>query len=174
MADLPVLGAPEALTLRLGEVGAGRRLGLRADATARKAVAERLGLVDLEAFEGEADVSPWFDGVEVRAVWRARVVQTCGVSLEAFPADLEGAFEVRLVPEGSPNAPPPTPEVILDPEADDPPEVLEGPEIALGALFVEHLALEIDPFPRRPGVVFEPPAADPLISPFAVLRRPPQ
>jgi hypothetical protein len=172
MADLPVLGAPEALTLRLGDVGAGRRLGLLADGPARKAVAARLDLVDLEAFEGEAELSPWFDGVEVRAVWRARLVQTCGVSLEAFPTDLRGAFEVRLVPEGSPKAPPPTPEVVLDPEAEDPPEVLAGQEIALGELFVEHLALEIDPFPRKPGVVFEPPAADPPISPFAVLRRP--
>ncbi len=61
-------------------------------------------------------------------------------------------------------------EVEIDPNADDPPDPIEGGRIDLGALVVEHLALEIDPFPRKPGVVFEPPAGGEPPSPFAALR----
>ena len=35
---------------------------------------------------------------------------------------------------------------------------------------IEHLALEIDPFPRKPDAVFEPPATEEETSPFAVLK----
>jgi hypothetical protein len=35
---------------------------------------------------------------------------------------------------------------------------------------VEHLALDLDPFPRKPGAVFEPPPPEGPESPFAVLR----
>jgi hypothetical protein len=42
--------------------------------------------------------------------------------------------------------------------------------VDLAAYVVEHLALEIDPFPRSPGAEFEPPAALPESSPFDVLR----
>ena len=33
--------------------------------------------------------------------------------------------------------------------------MLEGDAIDLAAYVVEHLALEIDPFPRKPGVEFD-------------------
>ena len=56
-------------------------------------------------------------------------------------------------------------------EDEEVPELLEGDEIDLGGYVVEHLALEIDPFPRKPGVVFEPPADTEERSPFAVLKR---
>ena len=42
--------------------------------------------------------------------------------------------------------------------------------IDLGDYVVEHLALEIDPFPRRPGAVFEAPEPLPETSPFAALK----
>ncbi len=57
----------------------------------------------------------------------------------------------------------------LDPDGEDPADVLEGDQIDLAAYVVEHLALEIDPYPRKPDAVFEPPAAEPETSPFAVL-----
>ena len=121
--------------------------------------------------EAELSATPWFDGVQIEGRWRARVVQTCGVSLEDFASDLGGAFRVRLAPQGSDLLPDPEAEIPLDLEADDPPELLEGDEIDLGGYVVEHLALEIDPFPRKPGVVFEPPADTEERSPFAVLKR---
>jgi hypothetical protein len=56
-------------------------------------------------------------------------------------------------------------------EQADPPEVLQHGSIDLGALAVEFLLLGIDPYPRKPGVSFEPPRVvdDPAAHPFAVL-----
>jgi len=48
--------------------------------------------------------------------------------------------------------------------------VLEGDVVDLAAYVVEHLALEIDPFPRKPGAVFTPPEPEEPPSPFAVLK----
>ncbi len=62
-------------------------------------------------------------------------------------------------------------ELDLDPDADDPPDVLEGDKIDLGAYVVEDLSLAIDPFPRKPGAAFEAPDTGAEISPFAVLAK---
>jgi uncharacterized metal-binding protein YceD (DUF177 family) len=61
--------------------------------------------------------------------------------------------------------------VELDPDAADPPDVLEDDAIDLAAYVVEHLALEIDPFARKPGVEFEYTPPDEEESPFAVLKK---
>jgi uncharacterized metal-binding protein YceD (DUF177 family) len=102
----------------------------------------------------------------------ARVEQVCGVTLDPFEQDISGEIDVRLVPAGSPNAPADDAvEAEHDPNAPEPPDVLSGDAIDLAAYVVEHLALEIDPFPRKPGAAFEyeaPPAEE---SPFAVLQK---
>jgi hypothetical protein len=140
------------------------------DAAARADLARDLGLLALEAYVAKVVLTPWMDGAQLEASWSARISQTCGVSLEAFETDLANRFCVRLLPAGSPNAPEESPEVVLDLDAEDPPERLEGGTIDVWGYLVEHLALDIDPFPRRPGAVFEPPPAPEIISPFAVLR----
>ena len=78
---------------------------------------------------------------------------------------------MRAVPEGSRHALPPEPELEIDIDADDPPDVLESDTIDLAAYVVEHLSLEIDPFPRRPGAVFEPQEPEVERSPFAALLK---
>jgi len=166
-------GPPWSVPLRLDEAARGpavRRLA--PDEAARKRIAESLGLAGLPAFEGEARVAPWRDGVEVEGRWTARVVYTCGITLEPFEQALEGEFAVRAVPPDSPLAVEPEsgPEEELSLEAEDPPDVVQDGTIDLGAYLVEHLALELDPFPRKPGAVFEPPPAEAPESPFAVLR----
>jgi hypothetical protein len=173
------VSAPDSLwpvVVRLGEVVRFTEANplsrhLAADEPVRRAVAKALGLVRLDRLEADLDVSGWFDGVRIDGRWRADIVQTCGVSLEDFDTALSGEFTVRAVPEGSRHAAPPEPEVEIDIDADDPPDVLESDAIDLGGYVVEHLALEIDPFPRKPGAVFEPPPPEPESSPFAALLR---
>jgi uncharacterized metal-binding protein YceD (DUF177 family) len=63
------------------------------------------------------------------------------------------------------------PELDLDPEGDDPPEVLADDKVDLGAYVVEDLSLAIDPFPKKPGVEFEAPEQKGELSPFAVLAK---
>jgi hypothetical protein len=150
--------------------GAAKRL-IAADHDARVRIAARLGLDGLDRLEAEVRVAPWLDGATVEARWSASIEQTCGVTLERFGSELEGAFQVRALPRGSPNAPEDNgPEIAVDPESDDPPDLIEDDRIDVAAYVVEHLALEIDPFPRKPGAAFEPPEEERPASPFAVLR----
>jgi len=146
-----------------------RRLTL--DATVRRAIANSLDLERLELLEADLRLSAWHDGMRIEGDWRARVTQICGVSLEPFDTDLAGQFAVDVVPAGSRLAPAADAlEVVIDPDAEDPPDVVEGDSVDVGAYVAEHLALEIDPFPRKPGAVFEPPEPEPERSPFAVIR----
>ena len=79
------------------------------------------------------------------------------------------AFETILVPANSKLAAPPSPEMVLDAEGDDPPETFEGDTIDLAEVWMEFLALAIDPFPRAPGAELPETADDPKPSPFAAL-----
>lgn len=158
--------------VRIAELGKGPvERSLEADEATRERIARLLDLVSLKRLHADVAVAPWMDGAVVRGCWSARVEQTCGLSLEPFSTELDGRFEVRTVPSGSPLAPAPEAEVLLDPDAEDPPDVFEGGTIDIAAYVVEHLALELDPFPRAPGVSFEAPPAEPEPSPFGVLAQ---
>ena len=105
----------------------------------------------------------------------ARVTQTCVVSLELFEHDIDEAVDVRFsddlaaIKDAATDIP--------GNEADwvDPPDPIEGDTLDLGALVLEHLALGIDPYPRKPGVAFDLQADDggetDKSSPFEALRR---
>jgi hypothetical protein len=158
--------------VRLGQLSHGpiaRRVV--ADEETRARIARELGLDRLDLLDGELTVTPWLDGAEIRGCWRASVEQTCGVTLEPLSSELDGEFLVRVLPAGSANAPSAQDEeVLIDPDAEDPPDVLETDSIDLGAYLVEHLALQIDPFPRRAGAVFVQPEQPSAPSPFEALR----
>ena len=159
-------------TIKLHEVDRGPvRVRLEPDADERAEIAQRLRLQSLPTLAAEVTVKPWLDGVEVIGRFEAVVEQVCGVTLEPFEQPVSGAFEVRAVPVGSPRAAAVEGgEVELDAEAPDAPDVLESDAVDVAAYVVEHLALELDPFPRKPGVSFdyEPPETE--ASPFAVLK----
>ncbi len=165
--------SPWKAPFRFIEVGAGPvKRSLEADEATRKAVARHLDVEAISAFTGNLVVKPWLDGAEVRGRFRATVTQMCSVSAELFDEDVDGEFLVRVLAAGSPNAPVEAvgEEVDLDPEADDPPDVVEGGAFDLGGYLVEHLSLELDPFPRKPGATFQPPEPTDSASPFAVLK----
>ena len=158
--------------VRLTEVSrAPFRQRLAPDALVRARIASDLGLDRLDELEAFATLTPWLDGALLEASWSAVIEQTCGITLEPFSSRLAGAFKVRVVPNGSKNAPEELGgEVMVDPLAEDPPDVLEGDSVDLAAYVVEHLALEIDPFPRKPGAEFTPPDEPSPPSPFEALR----
>lgn len=159
--------------VRLHELGRGTlSVQLEPDAADRARIAKDLGLVSLPALRATLTLKPWMDGVEISGRFDGVVEQICAVSLDNFEQPLTGEIEVRAVPAGSPQAPQPTGgEVDYDPEAPDPPDVLEGDAIDLAAYVVEHLALEIDPFARKPGVEFDYTPPDGPELPFAVLKK---
>jgi uncharacterized metal-binding protein YceD (DUF177 family) len=148
-----------------------RGLRLEADEATRAAVARALGLPAIKRLTADVTVKSWLDGAEIAGHIDAEVTQVCGVTLDPFDAPVSDDFTVRAVPAGSPHAADAAGEdALVDPEADDPPDVVRGGAIDLGGYVVEHLALALDPFPRKPGVVFDPPADTQPESPFAVLK----
>ena len=159
-------------TVRLAEIPAsGLMVSLSADEAARRQIAREHGLVALERLEAQLAVKPWFDGGEISGRWQADYVQTCGVTLERMDQRQSGDFTVRAVPPGSLHAPVEEAEAEIDLEADESPDIAEGGVIDLAAYVVEHLALDIDPFPRKPDAQFTPPDDGVELSPFAVLKR---
>jgi len=150
------------------------RLRLSPDEATRGALARDLGLEALPALTAQVSVRPWLDGAEILGRFEGRVVQLCSVTLDPFEQPIEGEFELKVVPRGSPHAAQEAEgggELTVDLEAPDPPEVLDSDEIDVTGYVVEHLALEIDPFPRKPGAQFDyaPPPEDD--SPFSVLKQ---
>jgi len=159
--------------VRLHELAGGPiSVRLEPDAAERAQIAKTLGLEALPALSATLTLKPWFDGAEITGRFEAVVEQICSVSLDPFQHPLTGEIELRAVPQGSPHAPAASGgELDFDPEAPDPPDVLETDSLDLAGYVVEHLALEIDPFARKPGAEFEfaPPPEDD--SPFAVLKK---
>lgn len=146
-------------------------LDLAPDPAQRAEIAKALALRGLTALSARVTVRPWLDGVELSGRFDAVVEQVCGVSLDPFEQDLSGPIDIRAVPAGSPNAGSVSDgEVELDPDAPDAPDVLAGDAIDVAAYVVEHLALEIDPFPRKPGATFDYQAPVEEASPFAALK----
>lgn len=150
---------------------AGRHLDLVANAQARAAVATLAGLAALPRLEASFDVTRrGRGGLHVVGRVSATVGQTCVVTLEPVENEVDEAIDVAFVPAGATSLEEygsGEVEVTLE----DAPEPLVGNAIDLGAIATEFLILGLDPYPRRPDVVFEtPPAAgDEPAHPFAAL-----
>lgn len=160
--------------IRLADLARGPiRVKLEADEATRKALAKTLDLVSLKDFACDLTLRPWLDGAEIDGRLYAVVEQTCGVTLEDFDQTIDTRFDVRIVPAGSLNAPGESEggEIELDPEAPDPPDVLDGDIIDVAAYAQEQLALNVDPFPRKPGATFDYTPETQEQSPFAALLK---
>lgn len=148
------------------------RVRLEPDAAERGKLAGDLGLERLASLVADLTVRPWHDGAEITGRFQAVVEQLCSVTLDPFEQTLSGEIAVQAVPPGSPNARKEERlEIERDPNSPDPPDILAGEAVDLAAIVVEHLALEIDPFPKKPGAEFQFAAPAEPESPFAVLKK---
>lgn len=158
---------PYSETVRVNQIGAGLSRTLEPDADVRKRIARALDLQGLEDFVVDLSVTPTPSTSEWTLKGRvtAHAVQTCGLSLEPLPVDVDRRFSIQLV-EAAPQETDEI-EVTLDEEDAD---LIEDGKIDLGQYAVEQLALSLDPFPRKPGAEFVQPAEPNEISPFAALK----
>ena len=149
----------------------GREVEPDADAEERAALARHLGVPEVAAFRADAEITPWrADGVRVTGRLRAALTQECVVTLDPLDATIDTPFEALFVPADSRLARPLEPsELVLDAEGDDPPDTFEGDTLDLGLVWVEHLVLALDPFPRKPGAELTGSDDAPRESPFAAL-----
>ena len=116
------------------------------------------------------------DGVRVTGAVNAEVTQICVVTLEPFAATIDEPVEVAFAPAAEEGAArrggEGGDEASFDLAGEDPPDPIAEGGIDLGALAAEFLALGLDPYPRKPGVAFAPPASDGAdASPFAALAK---
>jgi uncharacterized metal-binding protein YceD (DUF177 family) len=146
----------------------GAHFDLAADAQVRAAVARMAGLRDLPRLEANFDVTRRGAGLRVAGRVSATVGQLCVVTLEPLVTEVEEAIDLLFVPQ--PTAEREDGEVGTRGESADETEPLIGGLVDLGALAIEFLILGLDPYPRKPGAVFQPPpAAKPDETPFAAL-----
>jgi uncharacterized metal-binding protein YceD (DUF177 family) len=132
----------------------GRHFDLVADERTRTALARALDVRALPRLQASFTVNRrGRDGLHLTGEVSATVGQTCVVSLE--PLDREVVEQVDLVFEPARQAQAGAAEDLAM-EVDEGPETLEGGIVDLGAVATEFLILGIDPYPRKPGVVFAP------------------
>jgi uncharacterized metal-binding protein YceD (DUF177 family) len=148
---------------------------IEADQAVRSAVADVGGLREVLSVQASFDVTPERGGrYRVAGHVRARIGQTCVVTLEDMETDIDEPIDLTFAPSEQ------IPEMSAlvdeagesDEETPDPPEPIENGMIDLGRVATDALYLAVDPYPRKPGAVFEPvvEAADPEDHPFAALK----
>jgi uncharacterized metal-binding protein YceD (DUF177 family) len=148
----------------------GLEVEISADEGERALLAAQCGIVSVQTFEAGFHVRKQggMGRFHVRGQLRARVTQMCGVSLEPFESEVSAEIDVAFAPPGRAAIEPPLSE-------DDPPDPIVDGQIDLGALAAEFLVLNLDPYPRKPGAVFQEADArsktEKRDSPFAILLR---
>jgi uncharacterized metal-binding protein YceD (DUF177 family) len=153
---------------------------IKANADECAGLATLWSVLEVRALSATFQVLRWKrDGVRIRGRVTADIVQACVVTLDPVAAHIEEPVEVIFVPEGSKLARLPvsseTGEMLLDPDGPDAPEIFTGDTIDVGEVAAEHVALAIDPYPRRADVAFSghiesTDTNDRKPSPFAVLK----
>lgn len=153
----------------------GLRRDIEADARAREAMAHVAELREVLSAVASLDVTPIGQGrVHVTGRVRARIGQTCVVSLDPIENDIDEAIDLIFAPSEQ------IPELaeLVDVTAESEAEIPDSPEpivngvIDLGRVATDAMFLGINPYPRKPDAVFEPPAVadDPEDHPFAALK----
>jgi hypothetical protein len=148
---------------------------IEASAGTREAMAELGGLREILSASASLDVTPKSGGrVHVEGRIRARVGQTCVVTLDPIESEIDEPIDLIFAP------PEQIPEMaaLVDEAAEsaveipDPPEPIVNGVIDLGRLATDALFLGVDPYPRKPDAVFEVPVVppDPEDHPFAALK----
>jgi hypothetical protein len=154
---------------------------VEADQRERQGLAELWKVLSVDALSADLKIRRWKkDGVKVFGRIGGKVTQACVVTLDPVQSDIDEEIDQIYVPEGSVLARVPANdqgEMIIDPDGPDLPETFTGDQIDVGAIVAEFAAMGLDPYPRKPGVEFEPHiensgGTDSKPSPFAVLRQP--
>jgi uncharacterized metal-binding protein YceD (DUF177 family) len=155
----------------------GQHIVLNAPPEICEKIARELDLPSLARLEARFLIVPSRSGIyAVTGVVKASLEQRCIVSLDAFPMEIDEKVDLRFAESDKLDRPVKT-EVERSLDDVDPPEPIFDGVLDFGALAVESVALELDPFPRKPGVeMLVQPESERPQSPFAVLaalKKPP-
>ncbi|HZW17021.1 MAG TPA: DUF177 domain-containing protein, partial [Brevundimonas sp.] len=87
---------PYSEPVRLHQVGGGVTRTLEPDAVARARIAKALDLASLDRFVAEVTLAPSPGGWRLAGRVRASLAQTCGITLEPLPVEVDAPFAVSL------------------------------------------------------------------------------
>lgn len=126
---------------------AGSTVTLSATPEERAGLAKLLKLPEVKRLEASLVLKQWGrEGLSVTGEVSADIVQVCVATLEPFETEVREEVDVRYSEDEIP------PEAGGEHEANlDAPDPLVNGTADLGALVAEHLALGLDPYPRKPG-----------------------
>ncbi len=121
-----------------------------------KRVAEECDVLEFNKLEAKFRFKRWRKhGLTVLCDFRAEIQQECIATLEPVSSSLNESIERQFLPERSSDYKAPEiidGEMILDPEANDLPDILETDQINLWDILIEELLLVIDLFPRAEAI----------------------
>jgi uncharacterized metal-binding protein YceD (DUF177 family) len=141
----------------------------------RAAMADLADLREIGSASASFDLNLKSGGrVHVTGQVRARIGQTCVVTLDPIENEIDEAIDLMFAPsEQIPSLSALVEQTAeSDEEIPDPPEPIVNGMIDLGRLATDALLLAVDPYPRKADAVFEPPkeTIDPDDHPFAALK----
>jgi hypothetical protein len=169
------MSAPFSHTYNLNRLGhAGDEVRLEADSQQCAAIAVLAQALSVSRFVAVVSLQktgPSHFRLEYRL--DAEVAQACVVTLEPVTAVIDRSFRRDLHFTGPARRPPEIAELDLSaPDEEEGPEEIENLHYDLAGPALEEFLMALDPYPRCPGVEFDPGKAGdpPPESPFAVLK----
>ncbi len=167
-------------TVRVDKIPmSGLRLELKAKPAELAALAKRFDIRSIDELTATVTLKAMAGGALIRVDGHlsAQVVQTCVVTLDPVPQTVDEDFSLTF---GGAEPDVVGGEIELSLDDEDPPDPIIDGTIDVGEAVAEHLALALDPFPRKPGISFDGGDDDDVSdsgeeekkpSPFAVLAQ---
>ena len=128
------------------------------DATSdeRQALCKRLDLADLSRLSGRIQLARLGERrIRTDVNFEAVVIQSCVVTLEPIAATIEESFTQEFIYGAASIDRAEDGEIEVWVEPEDEPENLIDDHLDLGELVTQHLALALDPYPRKPDAEFD-------------------
>jgi uncharacterized metal-binding protein YceD (DUF177 family) len=138
---------------------------LAAEPAELQALAKRFKIPVLHSLSAEIRATPWRGGgMKLEGHITADLEQVSVISLEAFRETVSVPLARYFLPHGA----------VVDNQQEDDADPIDNGWIDLGEVVAETLALDLDPYPRKPGEAFPGHVEDDgaeakAPSPFAVL-----
>jgi uncharacterized metal-binding protein YceD (DUF177 family) len=124
----------------------GKPIAIEANEAERAALAKRFGLVSIARLEAIVELTPDGDAVLANGTLRASIVQSCAVSGDDLPVEIEEPLALRFVPETNQ-----TEEEEIELTEDELDEIpFTDRSFDLGEAVAQSLALAIDPYATGP------------------------
>jgi uncharacterized metal-binding protein YceD (DUF177 family) len=124
-----------------------------------KAVGAELGILAVLSLAWSVRAKPWRkDGFALTGTVKGEVEQACVVTLDPVRQSISEDIDLRFLPEGkakpraaSDDA---ATDLAFDAAPEDEPELYSTDPFDAAPLIIEHFALGLDPYPRKPGADF--------------------